>query len=67
MYAFSLTSATWNDAESRCKELSPGSHLVTIGNEEENDFVASKVKDNAEFWIGLRCELMRGKYSDSER
>jgi len=55
---------TWQDAKSQC-EASLGGHLVTIGNQAENDFVWLDVMDSGDTgarWIGLHDEITEGTW-----
>ena len=42
---------TWSDAVAACEALGPGTHLVTIGDAEENALVASILSPDS-MWIG---------------
>lgn len=52
-YAVYNKGITWAQAKSACEDA--GGHLVTIGSQEEQDFVWSLIKDNEKegYWIGL--------------
>jgi len=62
-YAYITHPMTWIKARDYCAAL--GGHLVTIRNQEEQDFVASlpgKLDKNNRVWIGLSDEDLNGTW-----
>ena len=60
---------TWKEARTYCKEIDDSYDLVSIANEEENDFLIEKVILNSkhnDFWIGLKENGEVGKYEWSD-
>jgi len=50
-YLFYKDPMKWDIAKLKCQ--SRGGYLVTIGNQEENDFVASLIEGSSSVWIGF--------------
>ncbi len=59
-YYVETSCQNWHEAESQAVAL--GGHLASIGDAEENEFVASIVPWNAAWWIGLSDQVTEGDW-----
>ena len=64
-YFFLHKTMTWHDAKAHAESL--GGHLVTINNNDENDFLLDLEEKQGlagdEFWIGLTDEAVEGDFA----
>ena len=66
-YGFITKDKTWSEAQSYCNEIDTGFYsLVTINDQNENDFLTKHIKENypevRPFWIGLKEDGTKGQY-----
>lgn len=61
-YQFFEEQLTWKEAKQKCEEL--GGHLLTITSKEEQDFILSSSKHNAniKYWLGATDEKTEGDW-----
>ena len=61
-YQFFEEQLTWKEAKQKCEEL--GGHLLTITSKEEQDFILSSSKHNAniKYWLGATDEETEGDW-----
>ena len=56
-YGFMAQAKSWTEAKAHCINISNGSNLVVIQDQQENEFLQNYIQsnfNNQEFWIGLR-------------
>ena len=56
-YGFVDQSLSWYNARDQCKQIGEGYDLVTIENDEENQFLIDRIRndfDGNEYWIGAK-------------
>jgi hypothetical protein len=66
------TRNSWQEGEDLCKSLQPGSHLLTVHNQEENDFVSNRLDDVLKgssygyVWLGINDLADEGTLVNSD-
>ncbi|XP_013381120.2 low affinity immunoglobulin epsilon Fc receptor-like [Lingula anatina] len=64
-YKYVKRVSNWNDADVYCQQLLPGARLVSIENEQENNFVWNLVKDvhsDDRVWLGAHDKNREGTW-----
>ncbi|MFX1507033.1 MAG: lectin-like protein, partial [Promethearchaeota archaeon] len=59
-YRLFTEAMTWSAAKAACESM--GGHLVTIADQEENEFVANLADEVDHIWIGLTDENIEGQF-----